>query len=135
MRLLDADNIEFIKDRFNNNEKRLDKLEKQSEEFHKFSTLLELQIELNKKQNDQLEKYGDTMVNINDNLSELSRGYKELYDQNKDASQRIQNLEEYNESKKIDPSVLLKRVITVSIPSVVFALLTAYLVYVFGWKQ
>jgi chromosome segregation ATPase len=98
------------------NTNRIEKLEQLGNELSKLSTLMEMQIEMNKDQQKQLKEQHETLIKINENLNGLSSAYQKL-------DGRVETLEKNQENNKID----ILQVIKVVIPS----LLLAFLIYLF----
>jgi chromosome segregation ATPase len=108
--------LSVLETKTESNTNRIEKLEQLGNELSKLSTLMEMQIEMNKDQQKQLKEQHETLIKINENLNGLSSAYQKL-------DGRVETLEKNQENSKID----ILQVIKIVIPS----LLLAYLIYLF----
>lgn len=99
----DKENLDyrkFIEDKLENHRERIKGLELLSNEFTKISTILEMQIEMNKKQDITLEKINDNLTNLNHTTQQLG--------------ERVQKVEgavdKVNENDSISVTGFLKKI-------------------------
>lgn len=104
-------------------EKKLAKQEEKNDSQIEMNTLLKMQIEVNKEQNQQMKLFGETLTKVNENLTGLNTGMHDL-------NTRVTEIENNQESKKIDPAALFKDIVYKVLPS----LILAFLIFYFGWK-
>lgn len=78
--------LEMLKKQVGKIERRVDDLEKDRRELSKLSTLMEVQIRMNKEQDDFLREQSITLVKMNENLTTLNQTTNKL-------DERIGNLE------------------------------------------
>lgn len=97
----------ILNERINQIDTRVSKLESDSKELSKLSTLMEIQIDMNKEQDTFLREQSHTLVKMNENLTSLNEVTVRL-------DGRIGTLEskidEHDEKVKIDIVELIKKV-------------------------
>lgn len=123
---------------------RLTKLEESNEALIKLSTLMEIQIDMDKQQNDkmaemsrqqneQMEKFGEVLDSVNINLTHLNQTSEQLKSSVGDLSGRISSIEATQDSHKIDVPQLMKRIF-IGVAMISVALLSNWLMKVTGLK-
>jgi hypothetical protein len=93
---------------------KLAKQEDKNESQIELNTLLKLQIETSKEHSKQMEKFGDTLDRVNDNLTGLNTGMQDL-------NSRVTEIENNQDEKKIDLGQLAKNTILYLIPALLLA--------------
>ncbi|MFS1518486.1 hypothetical protein V1503_18795 [Bacillus sp. SCS-151] len=115
--------ISALREKTNGHEKRIEHLESQSQETVRISTLMELQIETNKEQNQQMKEFSNTMKNIDGNLTRLNENQEQL-------SNRVTDIEETLSESKVD----INKIIKILFLKMVLPIAVAYLILKFGLK-
>lgn len=103
--------------------RKLEKQEEKNETQIEIHTILKMQVETNKEQAQQMSKLGETLDKVNENLSGLNTGMQDL-------NSRVTEIENNQESKKIDPASLFKDIVYKVLP----ALVLAWFLFEFGLK-
>lgn len=112
---------------------RMEKLESNTDVLVRLSTLMEVQTEMNKQQNEQMGRFGNTLDSVDRNLTHLNGTSDQLKSSIGDLGGRISSIEETQNSHKIDvPKLLTKIFIGIAMISV--ALLSAYVLKVTGLR-
>lgn len=118
---MDADNFCGIRhaqvvNQIENNLKRIEKLEERADEVTKLSTLMEIQVDMNKNQSITLSKINDNLTILNSTTTNLDRRLGKLESDFK---------EDYNKNN-IDMRDLSKKIFTGIVLGVVGTLLAIY---------
>jgi hypothetical protein len=108
-----------LEERQDNTDKRLEDLTREGKVLGKLATLMELQVESNKRQDEQMQKQNETMLKMSHSMEKMSDSYEKL-------DGRVGKLETNDSDKKIDLGAWAKNFIMVSIPSIVVGIVLAY---------
>lgn len=107
---------------------RLEKLEGDNAALIRLSTLMEVQTEMNKQQNIQMDKFGVVLESVNSNLSTLNSSHKQLKEDMDNIGSKVKHIEktqvEEAEKTKVDMKVIWTEIIKklfYLIPSIVLA--------------
>ena len=119
---------EVVEHRIGNLEKRVDGLEQDRRELDRLSTLMEMQLEANNKQDDFLREQSITLIKMNENLSTLNSTTIKL-------NEDVESLKNNITAEKInsmDAEVKRERDTSIHIPSLIrnglYTLLTTGLI-------
>lgn len=112
---------------------RIEKLEANNDALVRLSTLMEVQTEMNKQQNEQMEKFGGVLDKMNSNLSNLNSTSDQLKNSIGDLSNRMSSIEETQDSHKIDIGKLWVKIF-VGVAMISVALLSGWLMKSAGLK-
>lgn len=112
-----------VEEKATNHDNRIENLEGKNDVLVRLATLMETQVEVNKEQQNQIKEQHQTLVKINENLTTLNSGMQDL-------NNRVTEIEDNQESKKIDLGQLAKSTILYIIPS----LLLTWLLIELGLK-
>lgn len=115
--------IATLESKVNEHGRKLEKQEEKNETQIEIHTILKMQVETNKEQSKQMIKFGETLDKVNENLTGLNTGMQDL-------NNRVTEIENNQESKKIDLAVLAKTIIFKVVPTVI----GAWILFYFGWK-
>ncbi|MGG0667625.1 hypothetical protein ABE073_03760 [Lederbergia citrisecunda] len=120
--------------RIKNHAIRIEKLEGNSDVLVRLATLMEVQTEMDAKQNKQLEKFGETLDNVNSNLSMLNLSHEQLKTDMDSIGSKVKHIEksqaEEAEKTKVDMKVIWTEVVKklfYLIPSIVLAAVLIWL--------
>ncbi|WP_226035583.1 hypothetical protein [Aquibacillus saliphilus] len=105
-------------------DKRIESVEIDNKTLTRLTTLLEEQM---KNSNQKDDKHSKVLEKINDNLTNLNSRFELV-------EKRVGYLEKKRNEALIDLGQLGKTIIFKVIPTVIAALLVAWLVYTLGWK-
>lgn len=111
--------ITRLEERQDNTDKRMDQLSQDGKVLGKLTTLMELQVESNKRQDEQMQKQHETMLKMSHSMEKMSDSYEKL-------DGRVGKLETNDSDKKIDLGTWAKNFIMVSIPSIVVGIVLSY---------
>jgi phage shock protein A len=115
--------ITRLEGRADHTDKKLEELYQDGKVLGKLTTLMELQVESNKRQDEQMQKQNETMLKMSHSMEKMSDSYEKL-------DGRVGKLETNDSNKKIDLGVLAKHVLF----SVVPTLIAAYFLIRLGLK-
>lgn len=105
-----------------------------NESLAKLATLMELQILANDKQNIQLEKFGETLNRVDDNLSSMNVTQQQLQREVVQIGSRVEVIEKKADENKVDKfNLFLKGLAWVG--GFATTLILGYLFYKFGWSN
>lgn len=114
--------IGVLEERLNNQIRRIDYVEDHTKEISKISTLLEIQMEMDKEQKVQIKEQSDTLLMINENLTGLNTRLQNI-------DERVETLEESN---RIDLDEFRKTVLLKGVPTIISAIIVAWLLIKLG---
>jgi methyl-accepting chemotaxis protein len=104
--------------------RRVSENEGNSESLVRLTTLMEIQTEMDKQQNEQMREFGDTLNNVNSNLSLLSSSYEHLKTDMSTIGSRVKSIEDSQEDTKLSiPKIgaLIVKNSFLIIPSIILA--------------
>lgn len=107
-------------------ERKLNSQLEKNETLIKIETLMSMQIEDSKKRDKQMDKFEDTLLKVNDNLTNLNNNQKQLGD-------RVTDIESTLNGQKIDVVGLVKSIFAYVLTAA-GGLLVGYLAMKFGIK-
>ena len=116
--------LNSLEDKVKEHAERLTSVERTNGQIEKISTLLEMQIEINKE-------HTLTLRSINENLNNLNKGYENL-DRRMEIVEDNQKI--MKEKSTVDITEQFKRLIVYGLPSLLGGLILAALVYFLGLK-
>jgi DNA repair exonuclease SbcCD ATPase subunit len=93
-------------------EKKLEKQQDKNDVQTEWNTLLKMQIETNKNQEKQMEKFGDTLDRVNENLTNLNISQQQMKQDMSEIGSRVTDIEKNQEEIKIDPLQLFKGILS-----------------------
>lgn len=93
-------------------EKKLNAQTEKNEFQIEMNTLLKMQIEANKEQNKQMEKFAATLDKVDDNLTNLNNNQRALQNEMVEIGERVEIIEQKSEQSKIDPITLFKGILS-----------------------
>lgn len=128
-----VERIATIETKLKEHDKLLEKQQEKNESQVELNTLLKMQIELNKEQQTQMNKFGETIDKVNTNLTNLNTTQSQLQSELTQINTRVGAIEESNENNKIDPSKFWKWALP-SLGGIIITVVTAYLLIKFGLK-
>jgi DNA repair exonuclease SbcCD ATPase subunit len=111
-------------------EKKLEKQQDKNDVQTEWNTLLKMQIETNKNQEKQMEKFGDTLDRVNENLTNLNISQQQMKQDMNEIGSRVTDIEKNQEDIKIDPLQLFKGILSyvaTGIGSIAIAVVIWYL--------
>lgn len=114
--------IGVLEERLSNQIRRIDYVEDHTKEISKISTLLEIQMEMDKEQKVQIKEQSDTLLMINENLTGLNTRLQNI-------DERVETLEESN---RIDLDEFRKTVLLKGVPTIISAIIVAWLLIKLG---
>lgn len=122
--------VETSNKRIDNHTSRIEKLESNNDVLIRLSTLMEVQTEMDKQQNEQMEKFGEVLNSVNSNLTHLNQTSDQLKSNVGVLSGRIESIEKSQEDYKIDVPKLFTNIVVGAIT----AIAVGFAVYFFGVK-
>lgn len=123
--------IAVLEKTVDNHAKSLEKQQDRNDTQTELNTLLKLQIDTSKEQNKQMEKFGDTLENINVNLTNLNINQQQMKNDMSEIGNRVSDIERNQEEQKIDPNKLFKGILKY-IFSAIGTIGIAYILYKLG---
>lgn len=90
---------------------RIEKLEGNNDALIRLSTLMEVQTEMDKQQNEQMSEFGKILNSVNTNLSHLNSSHEQLKADMDDIGKKVQHMEKDRDDNKIDPVKLVRNII------------------------
>lgn len=121
-----VERIATIETKLKEHDKQLEKQQEKNETQVELNTLLKMQIDLNKEQQVQMNKFGDTIEKVNTNLTSLNETQKQFQSELSVINTRVGAIEESSEKIKIDPMKLFLKILGWS-ALVVGGIISAYI--------
>lgn len=121
-----VERIATIETKLKEHDKQLEKQQEKNETQVELNTLLKMQIDLNKEQQIQMNKFGDTIEKVNTNLTSLNETQKQFQSELSVINTRVGAIEESSEENKIDPMKLFLKILGWS-ALVVGGIISAYI--------
>ncbi|MED3792313.1 hypothetical protein AB1L07_01780 [Niallia alba] len=121
-----VERIATIETKLKEHDKQLEKQQEKNETQVELNTLLKMQIDLNKEQQIQMNKFGDTIEKVNTNLTSLNETQKQFQSELSVINTRVGAIEESSEKNKIDPMKLFLKILGWS-ALVVGGIISAYI--------
>jgi 3D (Asp-Asp-Asp) domain-containing protein len=109
-----------VESKVEQHEKMLDEQVKKNEDVIEIKTLMKMQIEINQRTNEQMEKFSQVLSSINENITRLNINQSQL-------SERVTDIEKSISNNKIDILQWTKNIL--------YSLLLAGIFYWFGIKK
>ncbi|MEI2464981.1 hypothetical protein [Niallia taxi] len=126
--------VAVLENRVGNHEDLLNKQIEKNENQVELNTLLKMQIEVNKSQQDQLVKFGETMDKVNTNLTNLNSNQKQFQQELSQINSRVGKIEQTSDEFKLDPRKIVKWAL-VGLGSIIITVISAYVLFKFGFKS
>lgn len=115
------------------NASRIKRLETESEALIRLTTLVELQTDVNRENVQQMKDFSLVLNKINNNLTDLNHESMLTKDKVSEVSTRVQQIENTQQSYKIDVPKLITRIL-IGCAMIIPSLILAYLLIKFNWK-
>ena len=103
------------------NRRRIEQLEKNNEALRHLEKMVEIQIITNENQSKQMESFSKTLVNVNNNLTELNYSHQALRTDVNKMGDRVKHVEEHNEKTKISIPQLITAAFSTAVTTVIIA--------------
>lgn len=104
-----------------------------NESLAKLTTLMELQSKANEKQNAQLEKFGETLIQVNLNLTNINNSQQQLQKEVIQIGNRVEVIEQKSDENKLDPSKVIWKIVG-WVVGAIGAIILAYVLFKLGLK-
>lgn len=99
----------------------------------KLTALTEMQVDVNKEQNEQMKKFGETLNRVDENLTNLNTSQQQLNTNQQKLGERVSDIEETLQDQKVDVVGLIKKIFTFVLTGV-GTLALGYFAVKFGLK-
>lgn len=103
--------IATIEAKVDEHSRLLEKQQEKNESQVELNTLLKMQIDLNKEQQIQMSKFGDTIEKVNINLTSLNETQKQFQTELTQINTRVGAIEDSSDNNKIEPIKLFLKIL------------------------
>ncbi|RYI32028.1 hypothetical protein EVU96_00010 [Bacillus infantis] len=90
-------------------DRRINNLEMENRNLSRLTTLVEMQMEINKEQQEQMKEQHQTLLKVNDNLTGLNNSQQKLNENQEQLSVRVSDIESTLQSHNINAVQIFKK--------------------------